>query len=93
MRFYLASRIMRTTVDTADPILEDVRRVQREEEKPLGAVVTELLAEGLAARRGRRGPALEPFEWPAQDLRPRIDLDDKETVRKILDAEEGYPHR
>ena len=93
MYYKLASRIMRTTVDIDDPILEEVKRVKEREEKTLGAVVSELLAEGLAARKRKPAKGAAKFEWPSQDLQPRIDLDDKEALWALLDADEGYPHR
>lgn len=83
---------MRTTIDIDDPILEEVRRLKEKEEKTLGGVVSELLAEGLAARKERRQQPVK-FEWPSQDLEPRIDLDDKEALWALFDADQGYPHR
>jgi hypothetical protein len=85
---------MRTTVDIADPILEEVKRLKEKEEKTLGAVVSELLVEGLAARKKRRGTEKsKPFRWISKDLKPRVDLQDKEALWAIFDEESGYPHR
>jgi hypothetical protein len=76
---------MRTTVDISDPVLADVRRLQEQERKPLGQVVSELLAEGLASRRAA---AKRPrFRWIAKDLGPRIDLRDKDAMWGLLDRE------
>jgi len=49
----------------------------------MGALASELLAHALAA--DGPGRALPPLEWPKQDLRPRIDLEDKEAVWRVLD--------
>jgi hypothetical protein len=85
---------MRTTVDIADPILDEVKRLKEKEEKTLGEVVSELLAEGLATRKKRKGTTKpKPFRWISKDLKPRIDLDDKEALWAIFDEEIGYPHR
>lgn len=83
-----ASRIMRTTVDIADPVLEDVRRLQERQGGTLGAVVTELLAEGLAVRKRRnRDEARPQLAWTAKDLGARVDLRDKEALWRVLDEE------
>jgi hypothetical protein len=86
MSVVLTSRIMRTTVDIADPVLDDVRREQERQGKTLGQVVTELLAEGLAVRRAGGEP--RELRWIAKNLGARIDLRDKEALWEILDAEE-----
>lgn len=85
---------MRTTVDIADPILDEVKRVKEREAKTLGAVVSELLAEGLAARKKRSGTEqATPFRWVSKPMGAKVDLTDKEALWAILDEELGYPHR
>ena len=76
---------MRTTVDIADPVLADVRRLQARAGKSLGEVITELLAEGLAARQ-REEPRTE-LQWIAKDLGARIDLREKEAIWALLDRD------
>ncbi len=49
----LSSNIMRTTVDIDDPILREVKAIHEKEGRSMGAVVSELLADALARRRGR----------------------------------------
>ena len=79
---------MRTTVDIADPVLEDVRHLQKRERRTLGEVVSELLAEGLAARRRKNRDEERPqFTWTARDLGARVDLRDKEAIWRLLDEE------
>jgi hypothetical protein len=41
---------MRTTIDLDGPILRDLKRLQKKENKTLGELVSELVAGGLAAR-------------------------------------------
>lgn len=77
---------MRTTVDIADPVLEDVRREQERQGKTLGQVVSELLAEGLAVRREEKEP--REFRWIAKRLGTGIDLRDKDALWAALDREE-----
>ena len=79
---------MRTTVDIVDPILADVKREQEREGKSLGEVVSELLAEGLAARSSRnQGGPQQTLQWVSKNLECRIDLRDKEALWMLLDRE------
>ncbi|MGH3958082.1 antitoxin [Mycobacterium sp.] len=72
---------MRTTIDLDDDILRVLKRRQREEGKTLGQLVSELLAQALAASSRPR----VDIRWRTADLRPRVDLDDKDTVWAVLD--------
>jgi hypothetical protein len=72
---------MRTTIDLDDDILRALKQRQREEHKTLGRLISELLAQALAA--GPR-PSVE-IRWATADLRPRVDLDDKDAVWAVLD--------
>ena len=81
----IASRIMRTTVDIDDPLLREVKAIQEKEGRSMGAVVSELLAEALARRRtARRPPA---FQWTSCAMGALVDLDDKDAVYAVLDAD------
>lgn len=72
---------MRTTIDLDDDILRTLRRRQREEQKTLGQLVSELLAQALATDPRPRAD----IAWVTADLRPRVDLDDKDAVWAVLD--------
>jgi hypothetical protein len=72
---------MRTTIDLDDDVLRALKRRQREVGKPLGQLVSELLAQALAATPR---PRVE-IRWASADLRPRVDLDDKDAVWRVLD--------
>jgi hypothetical protein len=83
----IASRIMpRTTLNLDAPILRDLKRLQKRERKPLGRLVSDLLAEALRRTRGNdsRSPA---FHWHSQPLGARVDLGDKEAIQAVLDRE------
>jgi hypothetical protein len=72
---------MRTTIDLDDDILRALKRRQRAEHKTLGRLVSELLAQALAAQ-----PHPSPeVRWATADLRPRVDLEDKDVVWAVLD--------
>lgn len=73
----------RTTVDIDPTVMRELKRRQQREGKTLGALVSELLASALAAT----SPAdeLRPLAWAAAPLGLKVDLDDKEAVRRLLD--------
>lgn len=72
---------MRTTIDLDDDILRALKRRQRDEGKTLGKLVSELLAQALVAEPG---PVVD-IRWTTANLRPRVDLDDKDAVWAVLD--------
>jgi hypothetical protein len=76
---------MRTTIDIDDPILKDLKRLQRRAGKPLGRLVSDLLAVALAQEKQRGAVAPPPFRFIARALRARVDLSDKDALRDALD--------
>jgi len=78
----------RTTLNLDAPILRDLKRLQKHARKPLGRLVSDLLAQAL--RHARTEPEVGPaFHWHSQPLGSRVDLGDKEAIRALLDREEG----
>lgn len=72
----------RTTLDLDLSVLRALRRRGQDEGKSMGRVASELLARNLADE----GSAPPPFQWVARNLgRPRVDLEDKEALRALLD--------
>ena len=76
---------MRTTIDIDDPVLKELKRLQRSERKSLGRLVSDLLAESLSQRRSRQPPP-PPFKWTAKRMAARVDLADKHALMEALDA-------
>ena len=84
MLYMVASRIMRTTIDIDDPILRDLKRLQRQQGKSLGRLVSDLLAQSL--QNHRVADAGEPpFQWISRPMGARIDLADKHAVLDAMD--------
>lgn len=75
---------MRTTIDIDDPILRDLKRLQRQQGKSLGRLVSDLLAQSLQSHRvaDSREP---PFRWIAKPMGARIDLADKHALLDAMD--------
>jgi hypothetical protein len=73
----------RTTVDIETPILEEIKILQKKEERSLGQLISQLLAEALGARKASSKPV--KFKWTSRPMRALVDLSDKETLYRILD--------
>jgi hypothetical protein len=76
---------MRTTIDIDEPILKDLKRLQRREGKSLGRLVSDLLALALASQRRGSQPAAPNFQWIARSMRARVDLADKHALLDAMD--------
>jgi hypothetical protein len=75
----------RTTLDLDGSILSELRRRAKREGKSMGQVASELLATGLSEGADRSAPMLE---WRSDKLgEPLVDLEDKEAVREVVDAD------
>ena len=77
---------MRTTLDIDDPILKEVKRLQQREGKSLGRLVSDLLAQSLAAGKLTATEEVPAFQWVAKPMRARVDLADRDA---LLDAMDG----
>jgi len=75
----------RTTLDLDRSVLDRLRRRAAREKKSMGQVASEALVQALAEPAASARPG--PLDWVSRDLgAPKVDLDDKEAVRRILDA-------
>src|SRR5438270_72904 len=96
MSSVLASRIMaRTTLnldDPDDPVLADLKRLQRKEGKALGDLASELLATAIAARKTTRSSPMR-LHWTSRPMGALVDLSDKDAVFAATDAIDRKRHR
>ena len=74
---------MRTTVNIATPVLNELRQIQKQDGGTLGDLISGLLAEGLRLRRA--GTIENELDWTSQPMHARVDLEDKDAVFAILD--------
>jgi hypothetical protein len=73
----------RTTIDIDKPVLKEIKSLQKKEHRTLGQIVSQLLSESLARRRGsRKAPS---FKWTSRSMRAVVDLTDKDALYAILD--------
>jgi hypothetical protein len=75
----------RTTIDLDSSVLDALKERQHREHKTLGQVASELLARALAETAGQA--ELAPLCWETRPMHARVDLEDREAVQRILDAE------
>lgn len=76
---------MRTTIDIDDPVLKDLKRLQKRQGKSLGRLVSDLLAQALANTRVEEEKA-PPFSWVSRPMGARLDLQDKHALLDAMDA-------
>jgi plasmid stability protein len=83
----LTSSIMaRTTIDLDPSVLRELRRRGAREHKSMGTVASELLTQAMATPVDLE--TARPFRWIHRDLgTPKIDLEDKEALRRRLDED------
>ena len=75
----------RTTFEIEASVLRELERLQEREGKPLGQLISELVAAALPAEAEAPEPR-PPFQWISRPMRARIGLEGKEPVRTVLDA-------
>ena len=76
---------MRTTLDLASPVLEELKSLRDKEGGSLGSLASRLLAEALTAKRVA-APATPEFRWESQAMSANVNLADKEAVYRVLDG-------
>lgn len=72
----------RTTIDIDPTVLRELKKRQRHEGKTLGRLVSELLTTALG-RSEQQSPV--PFRWISRSMNARVDLEDKDAMRRALD--------
>jgi hypothetical protein len=73
----------RTTIDIDSTVMRELKRRQLQEGKPIGRIVSELLASALAQSEPTPIP---DFAWTARGMGALVDLEDKEALRRALDG-------
>jgi len=76
---------VRTTIDLEKPVLEGLKRLQREEKGTLGEIASRLLAEALRQREEQGKAARVELTWNAADMGAKVDIADKEALCRALD--------
>lgn len=78
--------MMRTTIDLDPSVLEELRRRSQSAGKTMSQLASELLARSLREEQAEQ-TAAQRHTWMSRDLgRPRVDLEDKEAVRALLET-------
>ena len=75
----------RTTIDIDDPILKEIKVIQKREGRSMGKIVSQLLAEALIKQKA--SVKIPKFKWNSRPMRSLVDLTDKDEVYRILDRD------
>jgi Arc/MetJ family transcription regulator len=76
----------RTTINLDASVLQQLKRRQRREQKPMSELVNQLLARALAEAEAETDEqARRPLRWTIRPMEARVDLEDKETLQRALD--------
>jgi hypothetical protein len=75
----------RTTIDIDDPILKEIKAIQKREGRSMGKIVSQLLAEALVKQKP--SAKIPRFKWISRPMRSFVDLSDKDEVYRILDRD------
>jgi hypothetical protein len=79
---YRQNIMARTTIDIGDPILKEVKAIQKQQGRSMGKIVSQLLAEVLV---NQKSSAKSPgFKWISRPMRSHVDLADKYEVYRTL---------
>jgi hypothetical protein len=79
----IITHIARTTIDIDAAVLRRLKERKRREGKTLGQLVSELLAGAL---RETATPTPRELDWTSRSMGARVDLEDKEAVRRALEG-------
>lgn len=75
---------MRTTVDIDDPVLNDLKKLQKKEGKSLGRLISDLLAQAIGDRKSAKAHR-RSIQWISKDMGARVDVADTEAVYSAMD--------
>lgn len=77
---------MRTTVDIGDPVLNDLKKLQKKEGKSLGRSISDLLAQAIGDRKSAKAHR-RSIQWISKDMGTRMDVADTEAVHSAMEKE------
>ena len=72
----------RITVDIEGHLLKELKSLQKRENRSLGQIMSQLLAEALSQRR--KTPRASKLHWVSRPMKARIDFSDKEAIDTLL---------
>lgn len=81
---------MRTTVNIDDPVLKELKKLQKEAGKSLGRLISDLLAQALRERKAAKKRPGNP-RWLSRAMGAHIDLADKEALYAALEQKVHTP--
>ncbi|HKK18859.1 MAG TPA: hypothetical protein VJ952_09295 [Opitutales bacterium] len=78
---------MRTTLDIDKPVLDELKKLQKQEKRSLGQLTSSLLAEVLQTKQTEASVSSSTeLEWTTSRMGAKVDLSDKDALHRALDA-------
>jgi len=74
---------MRTTIDIDDPVLAELKRLQKHDGRTLGRLMSDLLLQALALQTSVAPPPAPT--WAAQAMGAKLNLSDREALLDAMD--------
>jgi indole-3-glycerol phosphate synthase len=74
----------RTTVDIDASVMRQLRQRQARDGRPLGRLVSELLASALSETESTELPE---FVWTSHSMGALVDIEDKEALRRAMESD------
>jgi hypothetical protein len=71
---------MRITLNIDDPILNELKKLQKMERKSLGRLISDLLVEALRQRESAQGEKRPPSQWISRPMHARVAIADKDAL-------------
>lgn len=78
---------MRTTIDIDDPVLRDLKRLQKRDGRPLGRLVSDLLARAAAEELKQAERPTDSFEWLSNAMEAKVNLSDRDEVLEAMERQ------
>jgi len=75
---------MRTTVAIDDPVLRDLKKLQKREGKSLGRLISDMLAQAIGERKSAKARR-RPIQWISKDMGARVDGADTEALYSAME--------
>jgi len=75
----------RTTIDIDDPLLNEIKAIQKRDGRSMGKIVSQFPAGALIKQKA--SAKTSKFKWNSRPMRSHVDLTDKEEVYRILDRD------
>ena len=79
----ITSRIIRTTLDLDQPVIDALKALQKKQNQFVGKVAASLLAKAL--KDSQTTDPVNTMKWNSDSMGARVDTSNKEALNRVLD--------